>query len=403
MNLVDIVLLMDFILPLALIPLTTILPGALKNLSDNSIIRIYVRIGAAIVGIFPILHEFDILIKALLTTLDANVNSSIYTIVILIFSVISFIISWKLVEFGERVASYEHEGLKYDVTAVSETIKQSFEPLLQEFVAGVKSKISDPLGNSVLILAEQQKKQSVQYSEIVRNYEEKLTNYQELLVYSDIQITKVPKILEKHENRVEEFFKIKELYDLLISRVEALEYEKRKLLEKRLALESDKDTSTNENYQDTKLTNLDGISNRNIGLKEQEKIVEYLRSLGFEVTIGRGAGEPDLILKKNGIIVAIISVKSFMLYDEPKRMQRRISKEKVEPELILAKKIPTKLVIFVINRRNCRRWTQIIQPDDLDSWQGVSTPVVLAKDDKESGIELESQFLSVLASLGAIV
>ncbi|MBI5377064.1 MAG: hypothetical protein HZA82_00355, partial [Thaumarchaeota archaeon] len=107
-------------------------------------------------------------------------------------------------------------------------------------------------------------------------------------------------------------------------------------------------------------------------------------------------------IKKNNK-TAIGSSKSYMLYDEPKRMQRRINANDVTPEMILAKKLHAPLVIFVRNRKNGRRWANLIPPERLNSWQGESTPVILAKDDPESGKILDGEFLSILASLGALV
>jgi hypothetical protein len=153
----------------------------------------------------------------------------------------------------------------------------------------------------------------------------------------------------------------------------------------------------------TILTPQDGMANRTIGIEEQHKMADYLKSIGFDIKESHGAGEADYILRKDNEIVAIGSNKAYTLYDEPKRMQRRISTKDVEPEIILAKKLQMPLIVFVTNRKNGRRWACIIEQDGLSEWTGVSTPVMLAKDDESSGRILQEEFASVLAGFGAMV
>ncbi len=148
-------------------------------------------------------------------------------------------------------------------------------------------------------------------------------------------------------------------------------------------------------------------------------MAQYLRDVGFEVTDGHGAGQPDFIIKKKRIIcydvdgtgeestteiVAVDSNKSFTLKDQPKRKQRRISADDCVPEIILAKKLHIPMIILVTNRNNKRRWAAKIPYEQLnDKWSGVTTPVMLAQDDADSKQIAEEEFLSVLASIGAKV
>ncbi|HET7336965.1 MAG TPA: hypothetical protein VFJ23_03630, partial [Candidatus Nitrosotalea sp.] len=154
---------------------------------------------------------------------------------------------------------------------------------------------------------------------------------------------------------------------------------------------------------DTILTPQDGMANRTIGIEAQHEMARYLGEIGFDIKESHGAGEADFIIRKKDEIVAIGSNKAYMLYDEPKRMQRRISSKDVEPEIILAKKLQIPLIVFVTNRKNCRRWACIIKQDGLSEWTGVSTPVMLAKDDESSGRILQEEFASILAGFGAVV
>ena len=106
------------------------------------------------------------------------------------------------------------------------------------------------------------------------------------------------------------------------------------------------------------------------------------------------------MIRDAGTIIAAGSNKSFTLYDEPKRMQRRVSSKDCQPELILAKKIDVPMVLFITNRRNGRRWMSIVKSSNLEEWKGESTPVMLAKDDDDSGQILEEEFCSNIVNLG---
>lgn len=154
--------------------------------------------------------------------------------------------------------------------------------------------------------------------------------------------------------------------------------------------------------KETKLTVQDGSANRRIGIEAQHEMASYLSSIGFEIKEGSSTGEADYIIRREGRIVAIGSNKAYMLYDEPKRMQRRISEKEVDPEIVLARKLQVPMVIFVTNRKNNRRWAHVVKIDDLAEWSGISTPVMLAKNDEQSGIILQEEISSVLASFGAV-
>ena len=132
-------------------------------------------------------------------------------------------------------------------------------------------------------------------------------------------------------------------------------------------------------------------------------MAQILCDTGFDVKVGHGTGEADYTIKnKDSVIIAIGSNKSYTLHNEPKRMQRRITAKDCTPELILAKKLDddTPMVLFVTNRINGRKWMKVIPSADLNSWNGISTPVMLAKDDEESRILCEEAFANGIVSLG---
>ena len=156
----------------------------------------------------------------------------------------------------------------------------------------------------------------------------------------------------------------------------------------------------------TVLTTTDGKANRAAGHQQQDEMALYLKSIGFDARSQHNAGEADILLKNpdDGKYVAIVSNKCFSLYDKPKRMQRRIPADKCRPEIILAKRLQVPMVLAVTNRENGRRWAKTILSDEIDSWMGLSTPVILAKDNDDISAQMcEEEFLNVWASLGAKV
>ena len=58
------------------------------------------------------------------------------------------------------------------------------------------------------------------------------------------------------------------------------------------------------------------------------------------------------------------------------------------------------MVLFVTNLVNGRRWILIVEPAELRDWKGESTPVMLAKNDEGSKIELEEMFADGIVELG---
>ncbi|MBI5146981.1 MAG: hypothetical protein HZA84_07155 [Thaumarchaeota archaeon] len=393
--------LVDIILPFALVPLATILPGALKNRFDDGKLRICTKIGATILGAFCILFAFDMLVKTIVAAIGAD--SSYYIIPMILLSTVSFLLSWKLVEFGEDVGQNEHEGIRYDADVISNQVKQVFAPMLSEFVSNTASKITQDLSGRIDEVEEQ--------LDYFREQEDMAGTQGAKMYLSHVEITKsyekrmddLQTIISECKTHLDRFSDLDEKYQILVARLESLEFERQQLEQERKSLESHRpDKTSPEDSQETVLTTQDGAAYRRIGDMEQEKMAHELRDLGFEVIDSHGKGNADYIIKKNNK-TAIGSSKSYMLYDEPKRMQRRINANDVTPEMILAKKLHVPLVIFVRNRKNGRRWANLIPPERLNSWQGESTPVILAKDDPESGKILEEEFLSILASLGALV
>ncbi|MHB8545218.1 MAG: hypothetical protein ACYDAJ_00425 [Nitrosotalea sp.] len=381
-----------------------ILAGALKDRSPSGTVRTLTKIISPVVGIFPLCYLFYTLLQAtgIRISFDLGQSQNYGAIPLILFAGCSYLISLKLVEFGEKIGKEERCGIRDDTRNVTEQVEQILVPKLQEHASQVETRTGTVLdkkfgeyishldGTLVQIVTGFENLKDACYenansSENIRSTNEKVQQ----------TLGEVKTELESLRGFIGEVVdlcnKLDEKNIILQSRIEALEPEKQ-----------DRDMDT-QDEAGAKLTSQDGMANRTIGLEAQHEMARYLGEIGFDIKESRGAGEADYIIRKKDEIVAIGSNKAYMLYNEPKRMQRRISFKDVEPEVILAKKLQVPLVILVTNRRNGRRWASLVSEDEISQWSGVSTPVILAKDDEPSEKILQEDFASVLGTIGAVI
>ncbi|MHB8602683.1 MAG: hypothetical protein ACYC6W_01585 [Nitrosotalea sp.] len=397
-------MILDLVLASSIIPIP-ILAGALKDKSTSSTVRALTKIIAPVVGIFPLCYLFYTLLQAtgMQISFDLGQSQNYGTILLILFAGGSYLISLKLVKFGEKIGKEERCGIRDDTRNVTEQVQQILIPKLQEHASQVEVRtgmVLDKKLEEFAIHFDYSTTQITNGFNILKDAYCKCTNSNDNMASTNKELRQTLDDIKTELEGLRGF--TGEMVDLcntldekniiLQSRIEALEQEKQ-----------DPETDTQDGVADVKLTSQDGMANRTIGLEAQHEMARYLTEIGFDIKESRGAGEADFIIRKKDEIVAIGSNKAYMLYNEPKRMQRRISAKDVEPEIILAKKLQMPLVVFVTNRRNGRRWACIIKQDELFEWSGVSTPVMLAKDDESSGRILQEEFASVLADFGAVV
>jgi len=307
-------------------------------------------------------------------------------------------------------------------------------PTLDSFTEKITHNIADKLENFETNLKDTVIPQMEKITQNQQETQDKLDYFDEKEENRDQhqnkQAEKIDQLIEIQQKQSDILKTIKEWfaqnpnqYEILLSRTEAINTQNKKIIpdsNDNIRNIPDDDISANDSNTETMLTRQDGIANRVIGHKKQEEMAQYLRDVGFEITDGHGAGQPDFIIKKKRItyhdvdgtgeeentteIVAVGSNKSFTLKDQPKRKQRRISDDYCMPEIILAKKLHIPMIILVTNRNNGRRWAAKIPYEQLnDRWSGVTTPVMIAQDDDDSKQIAKEEFLSVLASIGANV
>ena len=429
------------IIYIAVLGVIPMFAGALKNYSSNGIIRILARFAAptiSAVAITYVMLYHSLLLSPLEITFDQNSNQE-YAIPIAISFIVSFwFLFYKLVSFGESMGRQEDTGLRADGNQITQQVNHIITPTLDNFAEKIQTKTEEKLEDFTAKLTDAIIPEMKNITENQQNIKNDISqfniNEEQRSIHQEIEDEKIVQLIDNQQkqndilNTVEKWIaQNPNTYEILLSRIEAINIQNKILNETSDDIKNTNNNSSNDSNTQTLLTTQDGIANRAIGHKKQQEMAQYLRDVGFEITDGHGAGEPDFIIKKKKItsydfdgiggeekstveIVAVGSNKSYTLKDQPKKKQRRISADDCMPEITLAKKLHIPMIILVTNRNNDRRWAAKISYDELvngdgkgKKWSGISTPVMLAQDDPESAETLEEGFLSVLASLGARV
>lgn len=400
-------MILDLVLVSSIIPIP-ILAGALKDRSSNGTIRALIKIVVPITGIFPLCYLFYTLLQAagVQASFDFSQSASYGAIALVLFAGISYFISLRMVRFGEEMARQEGAGLHHDILNVAEQAWTIMEPKLQEHAIKVETRTKEMLDEKMeayTIHFDQETYKIASGFELLNDaFVQNTASNASLVSANEKLLQELGELRKEHRDFNGLSFELISLCNKYDEKI-AIAETKAEALDSIMQQQGQKIQQPQDQEINTILTPQDGMANRTIGIEEQHKMADYLKSIGFDIKESHGAGEADYILRKNNEIVAIGSNKAYTLYDEPKRMQRRISLKDVEPEIILAKKLQIPLIVFVTNRKNSRRWACIIKQDGLSEWTGVSTPVMLAKDDESSGRILQEEFASVLAGFGAVV
>lgn len=401
----------DFAL-IALSPLACIFCGILKEYAQENMARPALRFGAPSASAMWVIFMTEGMLSSL-----ADPASIWYIIILVILLAVLWFVFYRLVDLGQHIVHNEDKDSHHHTDYTVQKTHDVMVPVLDRFVSNTKSSISADL-NSELAKTHTQIAGLSQNMQLIATHLQSIKNSHEDLSCNYEYLTKdLTNIISKSQSQHDEtsrtiqeqseiISKQSELISIVSARLEALfsdENSDENAQKGEQNACNAAETSSEVSQQKITLTAQDGMSSRAIGNKMQGEMAEYLRDYGFDVDDERGAGRPDYIIRKSGKIVTVGSNKSYTLKEQPGRMQRSISIKDVAPELILAKKLNVQLVIFVTNIANGRKWAKKIPSDMLESWNGEPTPVILAKNDPESGKMLEESFLSVLADLGADV
>lgn len=377
----------------AVIFLVPLFAGALKGYCTHKIIRITVDFVSPTISALIVMYFLDvILINTGIVTESSAASDILYICSLVVFVLFLWYGFFRLVKFGSDIADRNNAGLQSDIKYGLNLACEVIEPMHKTFESKMEEKIQE--------IMQQRNQNILDYLQGMYDVDSNLiSKVNKSLEMAKQQTQKTDELLKKYSctisilEQVSKYFEnIPHLYEILLSRIEAIK-----------TLQAEDSQDIHESVDTTVLTSEDGRANRIIGHKQQDEMAQILRDAGFDVKVGHGAGEADYTIKnKDGVIIAIGSNKSYTLHDAPKRMQRRITAKDCSPELILAKKLndDTPMVLFVINRINGRKWMKVISSADLNSWNGISTPVMLAKDDEESRVLSEEEFANGIVSLG---
>ncbi|MCL5068093.1 MAG: hypothetical protein M1368_07055 [Thaumarchaeota archaeon] len=417
------------------IPLSIFLPsvmllapvaaGALRLQISSRPLSIVAKVGSIPLGAYPSLILFNELTESF------DIAGSQYLRLMLGLGVLSVCISWLLVSFGETVGKKEGIRISNAVGNVSEEVKSHFLQLLDQFnynagkqVSGLRSAvegftkdITDAFNSKVKVMEDRYTHLSNKIDELFEKYAKRTENYDIMASgYNTFQKSFKSLLDDYHKdlesmkgmrtelaNRIEIYEKMKQFQD---ERERELERREKELSDREKSLQSSLPNQAALPNQKTTLTPDDGRASRDIGDKTEEEFALTFRGGGLEAERRKAQGDPDItLLSSDGSnkVVAVVNTKSYMLYDEPKRNQRHISREDIIPEIVAAQKHKVPVMIAVKNRSNGRKWLWLLPFEQVADWKGVSTPVMLSKNDTESGNELKEIFQKVLRQLGTKV
>lgn len=377
-----------------------VLIGAFKESSTNEMVHLLAKALGPATGIYPLCYLCYILLPYAGIPVNLELGHINWgAIILIIFGVFSYFLSVPFVIFGGKIGREVYEPRNAE-RETAYTALMILEPKLSEHSTRLENRMNclleDKVGSYMARLDGIAKQMISGFNDLARSCIQDSDSAKALISAAE-KSQKTQALLEKN---------VESLSGIVVSFVVILDHlrEDQMILEARIeALSGTKEIKEeDESFTETKLTPLDGRASRTTGIEMQHEMARYLEGRGFEVTESNGPGQADYIIRYEGDIVAVGSNKAYTLVDEPKRMQRRISAKDVEPELVLARKRKVPMILFVTNIKNGRRWAQVVKVEGLSEWEGVSTPVIMAKDDEASGRRLEEEFASVLASFGVV-
>ena len=377
-----------------------VLIGAFKESSTNEMVHLLAKALGPATGIYPLCYLCYILLPYAGIPVNLELGHIDWgAIMLIIFGVFSYFLSVPFVIFGGKIGREVYEPRNAE-RETAYTALRILEPKLIGHASRLENRMNhlldDKVGSYMTHLDGIAKLIITGFDDFARSCIQDFDSRKALISAAE-RSQKTQAVSEKN---------LDNLSGITASFIIILDHlrEDHTILEARIeALSGTKEIKEeDESFTETKLTPLDGRASRTTGIEMQHEMARYLEGRGFEVTESNGPGQADYIIRYEGDIVAVGSNKAYTLVDEPKRMQRRVSAKDVEPELVLARKLKVPMVLFVTNIRNGRRWAQVVKVEGLSEWEGVSTPVIMAKDDEASGRRLEEEFASVLASFGVV-
>ena len=365
--------------------------GALKGYLTVNLARVLADIITPTVAALGVVYFLDMLLVSTQIIAESGTADIWYVLGLGVAAVLSWCGFYMAIGLGVLLAVKNDAGLQSDMEHGMELAERMVFPSLKRLLEESKKGMDE--------LA---KKRNAAVSDMIDVLDERIKDLEEQSQDTKESISVQQEnigAVYKHQQglvpllkSVKEYFEtIPHLQDELVARIESLD-------------EMQGDDPDTDGTLKTVLTPEDGRANRNMGHDKQDETARILRGMGFDVAVAHGPGQPDFVIKRKGTdtVVATGSCKAYTLHDEPKRMQRRVSRKDCIPEIKLAARLDVPMALLVTNRINGRKWIKIVESDELRGWEGVTTPVILAKNDEDSEIELEEIFADGVVNLGGV-
>ncbi|MDG6907798.1 MAG: hypothetical protein JRN20_18655 [Nitrososphaerota archaeon] len=294
---------LEIFLPLVML-VAPVIVGALRLKIWYHSLAIVAKVGAVFFGSYPCLILFNEIINSF-----NNVAGSEYTRLMLAFGVLSVLISWLLVSFGEWTGRKDGIRMSSAVRNISQEIKSDFLPLLDQFnyntgkqvselrtaVEGFTNNITDSFNSKVKEIEDKISELSNRIDGIFAKYSERSENYGIMVNgYNSFQksfkglLDDYHKDLESIKNmssdlatRIEIYGKMKQFLDERERDLERREKEFSDRGRNSLLQSSLPNQSAQPNQKTTTLTADDGRASREIGDKTEEEFASTFREAGI--------------------------------------------------------------------------------------------------------------------------
>jgi hypothetical protein len=150
-----------------------------------------------------------------------------------------------------------------------------------------------------------------------------------------------------------------------------------------------------------RLTREEGLANREKGNQALMQFSARLYSMNKKHQASLLHGVPDLVfLDSNGSVKCVGAYKALTLSSQGgATKQRWIPRVKLLAESRMAMSLNKTMVLFVENLANSRIWAIGISPDELKTFPGITTPLMLVNGDPQSEKDCRNSLTSVLQLL----
>lgn len=186
-----------------------------------------------------------------------------------------------------------------------------------------------------------------------------------------------------------------EMLDYIIQEQKAL---RDGVLGKESEKEEDEDMEIGAQSSRIELTRDDGRANRLKGIKTQKELADMLKGWGLHVKSNYSGGPDEIVKNNNDDKEAVFACRGHSL-SEGGTKQRRISRDEIKAEFDYARRKKIPLIIAVKNLLTGKWWMYWVSAEELEDFEGISTPVILAEDGPEAIRTLEESVRSVKEKL----